>query len=87
MRWTTRSGFSVSSAGRSASQTRAMNELGAMSPKASVDVHETSQCSSLNRRSLDGLGCLRLREGAFAITGPRVFGQVMASRVLSGLFC
>ena len=56
MRWTTGSGFSVSFAARRASQTRAMNELAAVSPKASVDIHGTSQCSSLNGRSLHGLG-------------------------------
>ena len=56
VRWTTGSGFSVSFAARRASQTRAMNELAAVSLKASVDIHGTSQCSLLNGRSLDGLG-------------------------------
>ena len=76
MQWMTCSGFRVSSTARSASQTREMNKLIAISEKASAQVHEASQCSLLDARGLDSLGCLRLQQGAFTFTGPRVFGQV-----------
>ena len=56
MRWMTCSGFRVSSTACSASQTREMHKLTAVSEKASVQVHKTSQCSLLDARGLDSLG-------------------------------